>query len=133
MTAVGEIVLVSQSSELWELPGGRPEVNEDWRATLDREVMEEVCAKVPDTFLPGFSRGVCMKGHEEGLVLVRAMWRADVELLSWEPLHEMRERRLVDPDEALTEMSLLAGLGGLYRHLITNALVVSRDTRLGGS
>jgi len=133
VTAVGEIVLVSQSSELWELPGGRPEVNEDWRATLDREVMEEVCAKVPDTLLPGFSRGVCMKGHEEGLVLVRAMWRADVELLLWEPLHEMRERRLVDPDEALTEMSLLAGLVGLYRHLITNALVVSRDTRLGGS
>ena len=80
VTAVGEVVLVSQDSELWELPDGRPEANEDWRATLDREVMEEACAKVTDASLLGFSRGVCVKGHEEGLVLVRAIWRADVEL-----------------------------------------------------
>lgn len=113
--------------------GGRPEANEDWRATLDRGVMEEACAKVTDASLLGFSRVVCVKRHEESLVLVRAMWRADVELLSWEPLQKMRERRLVDPDEELTEMSLPAGLVGLYQHLIASALVVSRDNGQDGS
>ena len=56
----------------WEFPQGRPEKGEDWRATLDREVLEEACAPVEEATLLGFAKGVCIKDPEEGLVLVRS-------------------------------------------------------------
>ena len=50
---------------------------EDWRATLEREVLEEACASVEEATLLGFAKGVCAsEGPEEGLVLVRALWHA---------------------------------------------------------
>src|SRR5438067_209086 len=45
-TADGKIILVSVDALVWDLPAGRPEGNEDWRETLDREVLEEACATV---------------------------------------------------------------------------------------
>jgi hypothetical protein len=64
------VVLVSGDGERWVLPGGRPEPGEDWADTLRARSA-------------GVSRGVCVRGPQEGLVLVRALWRAEVRL---EPL-----------------------------------------------
>ena len=76
----GNIVLVSMDGSSWDFPACRPEGDEDWRATLDREVLEEACASVEEATLLGFSKGVCIRGPEEGLVLVRSLWCAVVSL-----------------------------------------------------
>ncbi len=72
------VVLVSSDGQRWGLPGGRPEPQERWVDALRREVGEEACAVVQRARLLGFTRGVCVSGPEEGLVLVRSMWRAEV-------------------------------------------------------
>jgi ADP-ribose pyrophosphatase YjhB (NUDIX family) len=70
------VVMVTYDGRRWGLPGGRPEPGEDWADTLRREVAEEACATVNRPRLLGFSRGVCVRGPQAGLVLVRALWRA---------------------------------------------------------
>ena len=87
-----------------DLPGGRPEGDENWRATLEREVLEEACARVDEATLLGFSTGAVVRGPEEGLVLVRALWRAGVSLGEWEPRYETSHRLLVPPSKALAYM-----------------------------
>src|SRR5438105_9980463 len=62
----GHVILVSLTGEAWDLPQGRPEGDEDWRATLDREVLEEACATVTDATLLGYGRGECIKGPDLG-------------------------------------------------------------------
>jgi ADP-ribose pyrophosphatase YjhB (NUDIX family) len=79
------VVLVSGDGDRWGLPGGRPEPGEDWTDTLGREVREEACATVTACRLLGFSRGVCVRGSQAGLVLVRALWRAEVRPDPWQP------------------------------------------------
>ena len=101
LTAEGDVVLVSSDGETWGSPGGRPEGDEDWRATLEREVLEEACCRVEVATLLGFSTGAVVRGPEEGLVLVRALWRAVVSVGEWEPHHEMSHRLLVPPSKAL--------------------------------
>ncbi len=100
-TPDGSVVLVSQQGTAWEYPGGRPEGDEEWRATLVREVLEEACAVVRSATLLGYSRSVCLKGEEAGLVLVRALWCADVGLKPWRPQHETTGRMVVHPEEVL--------------------------------
>ena len=103
-TSDGEVVLVSSDRcASWGLPGGRPEGDEDWRTTLDRELLEEACAQVDEATLLGFNRGVCVRGYERGLVLVRAKWYARVTLLPWVPQHEMTHRRLIEGIAELRE------------------------------
>jgi ADP-ribose pyrophosphatase YjhB (NUDIX family) len=102
LTLDGDVVLVSADGESWDLPGGRPEGDEDWRATLDREVLEEACATVEEATLVGFSRGICTCGPEAGLVLVRSLWRAAVSLHDWAPRHEISHRLLVRANAALS-------------------------------
>lgn len=99
LVSASEAVLVSEDGVVWDIPGGRPERDESWRATLDREVREEACAEVEGALLLGFSRGECVRGSQEGTVLVRSLWRASVRLLPWEPRHEMVARRLMGLDE----------------------------------
>jgi ADP-ribose pyrophosphatase YjhB (NUDIX family) len=99
-TPDGLVVLVTADGERWIAPGGRPEGDEDWRQTLDREVLEEACAQVERATLLGFARGVCLRGEEQGLVLVRSWWRADVSLQEWHPQYESKERRLLPLDDA---------------------------------
>jgi ADP-ribose pyrophosphatase YjhB (NUDIX family) len=101
VTADASVLLISGDGESWSLPGGRTEADEGWRQTLDREVLEEGCALVEDATLLGFMRGTCIEGHEKGLVLVRAHWRAAVTLAPWEPRYETTHRRLASPEEAL--------------------------------
>lgn len=45
--------------------------------------------------LLGFSRGVCVRGHEAGRVLVRAHWLAQVRVDAWQPRFEMVRRALL--------------------------------------
>lgn len=106
ITADGDVILVCQNDEAWDLPAGRPEGSEDWRATLEREVFEEACATVIDATLLGYGRGECIKGPELGLVLVRSVWCATVTVHAWEPRYEITHRVLLSPAEALAKIGL---------------------------
>jgi ADP-ribose pyrophosphatase YjhB (NUDIX family) len=95
LTADNGVVLISNDGERWGCPGGRPEGDDSWEQTLRREILEETCAIVGDARLLGFCRAVCLSGPEQGLVLVRSVWRAGVELLTWEARFEVAHRRVV--------------------------------------
>jgi hypothetical protein len=58
-------------------------------------MLEEAFATVVRARLLGFSRGVCVAGPQEGLILVRSMSQAEVQLRPWEPQFEIRHRRVV--------------------------------------
>jgi ADP-ribose pyrophosphatase YjhB (NUDIX family) len=116
-----QVILVSSDGRRWGLPGGRPEPGEDWLAALHREVAEEACATVTGARLLGFSQGRCVQGREEGLVLVRAHWLAEVRLEAWRPRYEMTGRRLVPRDEALDTMWIEHGFAPMYRRIFSEA------------
>jgi ADP-ribose pyrophosphatase YjhB (NUDIX family) len=108
----GRVVVASEDGESWGLPGGRPEGAEGWQDTFEREVAEEACAVVGEAALLGFGRSVCLEGVERGLVLVRALWRAEVELQDWAPRFETVARELVAPQKVAGRV---AGSGGVPR------------------
>jgi ADP-ribose pyrophosphatase YjhB (NUDIX family) len=101
VTPAGHVILITENGRDWDLPAGHPEPGEDWRQTLDREVLEEACSLVQDATLLGFARSVCIRGHEEGLVLVRSLWRAEVVLGDWDPKFETIDRKVLPPEDAL--------------------------------
>ena len=105
VTENGNVVLITQDGKSWSLPAGRPEGSESWEETLRREVREEACVEVTDAKLLGFERGECIRGHKKGLVLVRSCWLANVQLLEWMPEHETLARKLVLPDQVLSELA----------------------------
>lgn len=115
------VVLVGGDGQRWGLPGGRPEPGEDWTAVLRREVLEEASAAVVDCRLLGYSRAVCLRGSEQGLVLVRAHWRAEVRLLPWRPRFEMTHRRLVPTNRAWAAMWIEDGYAPMYRRFFAEA------------
>jgi 8-oxo-dGTP pyrophosphatase MutT (NUDIX family) len=119
------LVLISADGVHWGFPAGRPEDGERIEETLRRELWEEACVRVLGAQLLGFARGECVAGREVGVGLFRSYWRAEVEVLAWEPRFEIAHRRIVpavqaresvrDPDEVATRISLRAlieaGLG----------------------
>jgi len=121
VTRAGAVVLVRADGGGWSLPGGRPEPGETWQETLHREVREEACAVVTGATLLGFGRGECLGGHEAGLVLVRSLWRAEVEILPWEPDFEMAERREFPATEAPDLVR--DALPGGHKRIITRLFV----------
>ena len=120
-TPEGNIVLVTWPGVSWEFPAGRPEGDEDWRATLDREVLEEACAVVEEATLLGFER-VCVEGPNEGLTLVRSLWFAEVSLDPWEPQYETTGRMVVHPDEALEMVEFGRNYRPIYQRWFRDAL-----------
>ena len=133
ITPDGDVVLVSQDGELWDLPGGRPEAGEDWRETLDREVREEACATVGEATLLGFTMGVCKSGPEEGLVLVRAIWHASVLLLEWDPRHEMSRRRVVPFHDAIDLLDFSQSPRPIAQWAFLEAAIIEGDVSLRDS
>ena len=116
------VVLVTRPGVLWEFPQGRPEGDEEWRATLDREVHEEACASVEEATLLGYARGICISGPHAGLALVRSLWHARVSLNAWEPCHETTDRMAVAPDEAMESLEVVRELLPIYRRWLCEAL-----------
>jgi 8-oxo-dGTP pyrophosphatase MutT (NUDIX family) len=120
-----DLVLTSTDQKHWVFPAGRPEGAETLRETLTREMREEACVDVLDARLLGFARSECVQGHEQGLVLVRSLWLAQVVIGAWEPQFEIPHRKVVpaaeatahvsDPDPVVARISLRAlveaGLG----------------------
>jgi ADP-ribose pyrophosphatase YjhB (NUDIX family) len=106
VTPAGEVVLISPDGKVWDLPAGRPEMGESWEDTLRREMLEEACATVLEATLLGFTRGACVQGPETGRVLVRSVWRAEVELAPWQPRFEIPHRRVVATADVMGELVL---------------------------
>ena len=121
ITADDRVVLISHDGERWGWPGGRPEGDESWEQTLRREILEETCAVVREARLLGFCRGVCVSGPERGLVLVRSIWRAGVELLPWEPRFEIARRRLVPATELLSHFWMEERFEPIYHRALEEA------------
>jgi len=121
VTADNAVVLISSDGKRWGWPGGRPEGDESWEQTLRREVLEEACAIVGDARLLGFCRGACLTGPEKGLVLVRSIWRAEVELMPWEPRFEIPHRRTVPAAELLSHLWIDEGFAPIYHRALAEA------------
>jgi 8-oxo-dGTP pyrophosphatase MutT (NUDIX family) len=117
----GGLVLVSEDGERWGLPGGRPEGSETWEQTLVREMSEEACARVQEARLLGFGLGVCTSGPEAGLALVRSQWLAWVELLPWQPDHEIPYRRVVDAANWRSEVWIQEGYEPIFNRMFSEA------------
>jgi len=114
VTAGGEVVLISPDGARWGWPGGRPEPGESEEDTLRREVREEACAVVTGARRLGYVRSRCLSGPEHGLVLVRSIWRADVDLLAWQPEHEIPFRRVVPAPDLAEHLWMEPGAEPVY-------------------
>ena len=121
VTADDRVVLISNDGERWGWPGGRPEGDESWKQTLRREVLEEACAAVVDARLLGFCRVVCLRGTEQGRVLVRSVWLAQVELMPWNPCYEIRHRRVVPATQLLAYLWMERGFEPIYHRALVEA------------
>jgi hypothetical protein len=124
VTADDRLVLISNDAERWGWPGGRPERDESWEQTLRREVLEEACCMVREARLLGFCRSACISGPENGLVLVRSIWRAEVDLMPWEPRFEIAHRCVVSTNEALSHLWIEAGFEPIYYRALKEAAVM---------
>jgi ADP-ribose pyrophosphatase YjhB (NUDIX family) len=124
VTADNHVVLSSDDGERWGWPGGRPEGDETWEQTLRREVLEEACAVVVNARLLGFCRSMCLTGPEQGLVLVRSVWLAEVELMPWEPRFEMAHRRVIPAAEILAHLWMGEGFEPIYHRALAEAGLV---------
>jgi 8-oxo-dGTP pyrophosphatase MutT (NUDIX family) len=121
-TADDGVVLVSQDGGArWEWPGGRPEGDETWEETFRREMWEETCCIVREARLLGFCRSVCLSGPESGLVPVRSAWRAEVEVMPWEPRFEIAHRQIVPVPDLLSVMSIDAEWEPILRRALREA------------
>jgi hypothetical protein len=82
----------------------RPEGDGSREQTLRREILKQACAVVGDPRLLGFCRAMCLTGPEQGRVLVRSVFRAEVQLLPWEPRFETAHRQVVPVAELLSHL-----------------------------
>ncbi len=123
VTGDGEIVLISQDGERWDLPAGRPEGNETWEETLRREMHEEACATVVRANLLGFSRGTCIAGPQAGRVIVRSFWRAEVALAPWEPQFEIAHRRVIAAAAVVDQITVPDGFARIISRALHEAAI----------
>ena len=122
VTSDGKVVLVELNGG-WEIPAGRTEGDETWEETLRREMMEEACAVVVEARLLGFVRSRCVRGVQEGHIIVRSMWRAAVELRPWDPHFEIPERLGVPAAEVRDRLAypLSAGMARITARMLDEA------------
>ena len=121
VTADDRVVLISNDGERWGWPGGRPEGDESWEQTLRREILEETCSIVHDARLLGFCRSACLSGQEKDRVLVRSIWRAEVELLPCKPIFEIGHRAVVLAEELLSQLWMESGFEPIYHRALMEA------------
>ena len=101
-TDAGDIVLVDigrPGEPYWNLPGGGVDPGETLEDCVRREIREEACAEVVDLEYIGCQLIDDPNAPEPPWLYYQSRFWARVELLPWEPLHEVRERRLVPADE----------------------------------
>jgi len=91
------------------------------RRPCDDEVLEEACATVVGARLLGFCRSACVAGPQEGQVLVRSLWRAEVELGPWEPRFEVSHRRVVAASEVIDQVTMADGLARIVSRALHEA------------
>jgi 8-oxo-dGTP pyrophosphatase MutT (NUDIX family) len=115
------VALISRDGEHWGWPGGRPEPGESSYDTLKRETLEEVCAQVRQARLLGFTHSRCVRGAELGLILVRSIWRAEVDLLPWEPRFEIGWRRVVAAADLGEHLWMEEGHEPIFRRALLEA------------
>ena len=84
-------------------------------------MQEEACATVVQARLLGFTSGRCVTGPEEGLVLVRSLWRAEVELANWNPQFEIAHRRVVPAETWSAHVWVDDGFEGLFARAFAEA------------
>ena len=121
LTSHGGVVLISHDGVRWEWPGGRPEGDETWEETFRREILEETCSMVGDAKLLGFCRSECLTGPEAGLILVRSVWRGEVDVMPWEPRFEIGHRRIVPAATLLATMHIDPGWEPILRRAALEA------------
>jgi uncharacterized membrane protein YdjX (TVP38/TMEM64 family)/ADP-ribose pyrophosphatase YjhB (NUDIX family) len=126
ITPEGQVVLINQRGARWEWPGGRPEGDETIEETLRREMLEEICCRVTSARLLGFSRGACVSGHETGLVLVRSIWLAEVEVLPWDANFEVAERGFFAPAELRSTFWMDEGWEPIFYRALVEAELMTR-------
>lgn len=124
VAAKAGVVLISNDGIRWGWPGGRPEGDETWEETLRREVLEETCSIVRNARMLGFCRSMCVSGPENGRVLVRSIWRAEVKLMPWKPRFEIAHRRIVPPSELQSHLWIEPGFEPIYYRAIIEAALV---------
>ncbi|HXL91738.1 MAG TPA: NUDIX hydrolase [Streptosporangiaceae bacterium] len=107
-TGNGMIVLGAHDIDggwYWNLLGGGVEPGETLEDCLVREVMEEGCARVVESRYIGCQR-VEDPEHPTGpWRYYQSRFWARVELLPWDPQHEIDERRLVRPEDFLRTLT----------------------------
>ena len=57
-------------------------------------------------------------------VLVRSIWRAEVELMSWEPRFEIAQRRVVPAAELMSHFSMEEGFEPIYHRALVEARLI---------
>jgi 8-oxo-dGTP diphosphatase len=120
----------SHDGRYWNLLGGGVEQGETLEDCLVREVMEEGCARVVESRYIGCQR-VDDPDHPAGpRRYYQTRFWARVELLPWEPRHEIDERRLVRPEDFL--QTLTWGSAPTAAFILAAGLKAEADVTAGG-
>jgi hypothetical protein len=65
------------------------------------------------------------------MVLTRSVWRAEVELMPWEPRYEIVYRRAVRATDLLSYLWMEEGFEPIYRRALVEAGLMSKRWTVG--
>jgi ADP-ribose pyrophosphatase YjhB (NUDIX family) len=102
VTEGGDVVLIRDGYDFWDLPGGGKEAGESTAQNFAREVIEEVCGRVLESRFVFALRIVELDhvGSPIGPPELHAQMWARVELDLWDPKFEVTDRVVLPPSEA---------------------------------